>query len=185
MGEAEVTRFLSHLVTERHAALSTVNQALAALGFLHREILRRPLPIGTVIPRPIAPVRLPVVLTVGEVRRFLAELTGVYHLIGPVLYGSGLRLMECLTILVNSRPTGTTRFRRMGYQIPSSDPSAGWCSVSWGEGGARARRRRCSVMRSLARPAARADRARSAVEYGFHDGRAGGWPAIPGVDARR
>ncbi len=114
MGEAEVIQFLSYLATERRAAPSTLNQALAALGFLYREILRRPLPIGSVIPRPNGPVRLPVVLTVSEVRRVLAELRGVYHLVGLLLYGSGLRLMECLTLRIKDVDIerGEVRIRR-------------------------------------------------------------------------
>ena len=74
MGEAEVTAFLSHLAVDRRVAPSTLTQALAALQFLYREIVRRPLAIGNVIPRPQAPVRLPVVLTPDEVRRVPVEL---------------------------------------------------------------------------------------------------------------
>lgn len=100
MGEAEVTAFLSYLAVERRVAPSTLTQAQAALQFLYREILRRPLAFGNVIPRPRAPVRLPVVLTPDEVRRVLAELSGTQRLIGMVLYGSGLRLLECLSLRV-------------------------------------------------------------------------------------
>ena len=114
MGEAEVTAFLSHLAVERRVAPSTLTQALAALQFLYREILRRPLAIGSVIPRPRASVRLPVVLTPEEVRRVLAELSGTQRLIGMVLYGSGLRLMECLTLRVKDMDMdrGEIRLRR-------------------------------------------------------------------------
>lgn len=82
MGEAEVTAFLTHLAVERRVAPSTLTQALAALQLLYRDIVRRPLEIGSVIPRPRAPVRLPVVLTPDDVRRVLAELRGTHRLIG-------------------------------------------------------------------------------------------------------
>jgi integron integrase len=100
MGEAEVTAFLTHLAVERRVAPSTLTQALAALQLLYRDIVRRPLEIGSVIPRPRAPVRLPVVLTPDDVRRVLAELRGTHRLIGMLLYGSGLRLLECLTLRI-------------------------------------------------------------------------------------
>jgi integron integrase len=100
MGSAEVTGFLGYLAMERRLAPSTLVQARAALQFLYAEILRRPLDIGGMIPRPHAPTRLPVVLTPDEVRRVLAELGGVQRLVGMMLYGSGLRLMECLTLRV-------------------------------------------------------------------------------------
>ncbi len=100
MGDAEVAAFLGHLATERGASASTLNQALAALQFLYREIVRRPLGLGRPFPRPRGPLHLPVVLTPAEVGRVLAELTGTYRLIGMVLYGSGLRLLECLTLRI-------------------------------------------------------------------------------------
>ena len=73
-----------------------------------------PGPAVRVIPRPRAPVRLPVVLTSDEVRRVLAELSGTRRLIGMVLYGSGLRLMECLTLRVKDvdLDRGEIRLRR-------------------------------------------------------------------------
>lgn len=100
MGTTEVTAFLTYLAVDRRLAPSTLIQALAALQFLYREILRRPLAVGSVIPRPQAPSRLPTVLTPAEVRQVLDELGGVHRLIGMLLYGSGLRLMECLTLRV-------------------------------------------------------------------------------------
>jgi integron integrase len=100
MGNAEVTAFMSHLAVERRLAPSTLTQALAALQFLYREIIGRPLAIGSVIPRPRAPVRLPVVLTTDEVRRVLAQLSGTRKLVGMLLYGSGMRLLECLSLRV-------------------------------------------------------------------------------------
>lgn len=100
MGEPEVLAFLRHLTEERRVAPATLAQALAALQFLYREILRQPLGVGSVIPRPQQPTRIPVVLTLGEVERVLAELRGASALVGLLLYGSGLRLSECLTLRV-------------------------------------------------------------------------------------
>lgn len=114
LGDADVARFLTHLAVERRVAPSTVIQATAALQFLYREILGRPLAVGSVIPRPQVPTRLPVVLTPAEVRRVLAELRGTHRLIGMLLYGSGLRLLECLTLRVKDvdPERGEIRLRR-------------------------------------------------------------------------
>ncbi|MGH7665651.1 MAG: integron integrase [Gemmatimonadaceae bacterium] len=100
MGEEEVRVFLTHLAVERQLGSSSLNQALAALLFLYGEVLRRPLGALGQLPRAKQPTRLPVVLTVAEVRRVLAELQGVSRLIGLVLYGSGARLLECLCLRV-------------------------------------------------------------------------------------
>lgn len=100
LGEAEVLAFLRHLAEERKAAPSTLAQALAALQFLYREILRIPLRVGGAIPRPQQPTRIPVVLTPQEVARVLGELRGTARLVGWLLYGSGLRLQECLSLRV-------------------------------------------------------------------------------------
>lgn len=114
MGEREVAQFLSYLAVDRGVAPSTLTQAMAALQFLYREILERPLALGGALPRPKAPQRIPVVLTPAEVRRVLHELEGVHRLIGMVLYGSGLRLMECLTLRVKDvdLERGEIRLRR-------------------------------------------------------------------------
>jgi integron integrase len=100
MGKAEVTGFLEHLADRRHVAASTQNQALSALLFLYKEVLGRPLPEISLSERPRRPRRLPVVLTRDEVRRVLARMSGVPHLVVSLLYGSGLRLLECLELRV-------------------------------------------------------------------------------------
>ena len=100
MGGREVVAFLTWLVVERRVAASTQNQALAALLFLYSTVLERPLTDLGPIPRGRTPTRLPVVLTTGEVRRVLAGLTGYDSLVGLLLYGSGLRLGEALTLRV-------------------------------------------------------------------------------------
>jgi integron integrase len=100
MGVAEVTHFISALAVERGVGASTQNQAVSALLFLYREVLGDPLRTldGVVYAR--RPHRLPVVLTRAEVRAVLAQLTGALHLVALLLYGSGLRLLEGLTLRV-------------------------------------------------------------------------------------
>ena len=103
MGAEEVVEFLSHLAVEGRVAASTQNQARAALVFLYREVLGRPLPglLGMEVAK--RPRRLPVVLTPGEVAAVLAEIgsgDGRAGLMAGLLYGSGLRLMECVRLRV-------------------------------------------------------------------------------------
>ncbi len=100
MGEREVLAFVTYLAVDRKLASATQAQALAALQFLYRHEIDRPLSGLGHIPKARAPVRLPVVLTQREVARVLEQLEGVPRLIGVVLYGSGMRLMECLTLRV-------------------------------------------------------------------------------------
>ncbi|MGH7584997.1 MAG: integron integrase [Gemmatimonadales bacterium] len=100
LGEAEVVAFLTWLAVDRKVAAATQNQALAALLFLYSAVLGRPLASLGDLPRARAPARLPVVLNPGEVARVLAELRGTDHLVGLLQYGSGLRLLEALTLRV-------------------------------------------------------------------------------------
>jgi integrase len=111
LGEREVVSFLTHLTVERGVASSTQAQALAALLFLYRDVLGRPLEGLGAIPRARAPVRLPVVLTRQEVQRVLAGLEGTVAMIGALLYGSGMRLMECLTLRVKDLDLDRGEFR--------------------------------------------------------------------------
>jgi len=99
MGAPEVEAFLTHLAVNENVASSTQNQALSALLFLYREVLRQDLgPIDAL--RAKKPKRLPTVLTKNEVHRLLNHLSGTYRLMAQLLYGSGLRLMECLRLRV-------------------------------------------------------------------------------------
>lgn len=98
LGEPEVTAFLNHLAAERHVAPATQNQALSALLFLYKEVLGRELAWLDGLKRPTRPPRLPVVLTRAEVQRLLAQITGTRWLIASLLYGSGLRVIECLRL---------------------------------------------------------------------------------------
>lgn len=100
MGADEVTRFLSSLATESKVSASTQNQALSALLFLYREVLQIGLPWLDELVRAKRPERLPVVLTQEEVARLLAHLVGVPRLMAALLYGSGLRLLECCRLRV-------------------------------------------------------------------------------------
>jgi integron integrase len=100
MGTPEVVQFLTWLAVERQLAFSSQAQAQAALQFLYTHVLDRPLEGFERAPRGRAPVRLPVVLTESEVRRVLEALAGVPRLVALLLYGSGMRLLECLTLRV-------------------------------------------------------------------------------------
>jgi len=100
MGGPEVEAFLSQLAVEGNVAASTQSQALAALLFLYREVLGVELPWLTNLTRAKKPQRLPVVLTLDEARQVLARLEGREWLMAGLLYGSGLRLMECVRLRV-------------------------------------------------------------------------------------
>ena len=100
MGEAEVAAFLNYLAGERAVAAATQNQALNALLFLYEVVLERKLGVVEGLQRVQRPPKLPVVLARGEVEAVLRELSGQYRLMGELLYGSGLRLLECLRLRV-------------------------------------------------------------------------------------
>ncbi|MBL8273165.1 MAG: integron integrase [Xanthomonadales bacterium] len=100
MGQAEVEAFLTTLAARWDVAASTQNQALAALLFLYREVLGQALPWMETIKRARRPERLPVVLSPGEVHAVLQKLDGIHWLVGALLYGTGMRLLECLRLRV-------------------------------------------------------------------------------------
>lgn len=100
MGGVEVTAFLTWLATHGRVAASTQNQALSALLFLYRVVLSIELPWMDDVVRAKRPARVPVVLSREEVHRVLAALEGTYWLMAGLLYGSGMRLMECLRLRV-------------------------------------------------------------------------------------
>lgn len=100
MGGAEVEAFLSRLATRDRVAPSTQNQALSALLFLYREVLALQLPWMESVVRAKRGPRLPVVLSLGEASRLLRAMSGREALMAGLLYGSGLRLMECLRLRV-------------------------------------------------------------------------------------
>jgi integron integrase len=100
MGAPDVTTFLTSLAVDGQVAASTQNQALSALLFLYKEVLEVDLPWLDAIVRAKRPVRLPVVLTRVEVRGVLQRLDGVPHLMACLLYGGGLRVLECCRLRV-------------------------------------------------------------------------------------
>lgn len=97
----EINLFITHLVVERKVSESTQNQALSAILFLYRNVLQVTLD-ETVLPplRPQKNKRVPTVLSKDEVRAVISRLDGVYKLMAQILYGSGLRLMECLRLRI-------------------------------------------------------------------------------------
>ena len=100
LGAAEVEEFLSWLASERNVAAATQNQALSALLFLYKELLGRNLPWFKGMVRAKRPVRIPAVLSRAEVQRLLAQLEGAKWLMASLLYGAGLRQIECLQLRV-------------------------------------------------------------------------------------
>jgi integron integrase len=100
MGSAEVEAFLTHLAVDGRVSSSTQNQALQGVLFLYRQVLGIELPWLENVTRARRPKRLPVVLTVAEVRSVLAQLDGMPWLFVNLLYGGGLRLMEALRLRV-------------------------------------------------------------------------------------
>src|SRR3989442_4191463 len=100
MGAVEVTQFLSSLAVSGHVAASTQNQALSALLFLYRQVLQVEMPWLDHVVRAKRSERLPVVLTRDEVRAVIRELQGPPRLMAILLYGAGLRLLECARLRV-------------------------------------------------------------------------------------
>jgi len=95
-----VRDFLSYLATEKRVAAATQNQALAALQFLYRDVLEQPLPTMVGIAPAKRPHVLPNVLSRGAVAQVLGAMNGTSRLMASLLYGSGLRLMECCALRV-------------------------------------------------------------------------------------
>jgi hypothetical protein len=120
-GPRKVGEFLTHLAVDGQVAASTQNQALSALLFLFRDLLQVELPALDAV-RASKPKRLPVVLSRGEVQKLLAELDGRDLLIAQLLYGSGLRVMECLRLRIKD-----VRFDQ--HQIVVRDGKGGRISV--------------------------------------------------------
>jgi integron integrase len=100
MGAPEVEAFLSMLVTTKRISASTHNQALSALLFLYRAVLRQELPWLKQLHRPKQSIRLPVILSPAEVSAILSHLEGVHGILGRLLYGTGMRIMEALRLRV-------------------------------------------------------------------------------------
>lgn len=100
LGAPAVRDFLSHLAEARHVAASTQNQAYSALQFLYRDVLAQPLSPLEGLASAKRPHHLPNVLSQEEVRRVFAAMEGTTHLMARLLYGSGLRVMECCALRI-------------------------------------------------------------------------------------
>ncbi len=101
LGEPEVAEFLTHLARVANVAASTQNQALSALLFLYKQVLKQEIGWLKDVERAKKPIRVPVVLTPDEVHRIFDHLHGTTRLMAGLLYGSGLRLMECVRLRVH------------------------------------------------------------------------------------
>lgn len=100
MAEQEVAAFLTHLAVERRVSASTQNQALNAILFLYKQVLGRDIGLIQGVVRAKRPERLPVVMTLDEVQKVLGRLSGREWLMACLMYGAGLRVMECLRLRV-------------------------------------------------------------------------------------
>jgi integron integrase len=100
MAEEEVAEFLTHLARDLNVAASTQNQALSALLFLYKEVLKHEIGWLQKVERAKKPPKLPVVLSRAEVKQIFGHLHGVPKLMAGLLYGSGLRLMECVRLRI-------------------------------------------------------------------------------------
>lgn len=114
LGEEAMVAWLTHLASERRLARPSQMQALSAINFLYRVVLGRTVSDLRGVLRATTPKRLPVVLSRDEVQRLLEVLRGEWRLIALLLYGAGLRLMECLTLRVKDvdADRGEIRVRR-------------------------------------------------------------------------
>ena len=100
LGDRDVDSFLSHLAHNGELSAATQNQAASALLFLYREVIGRDVRGWEPVVRAKEPGRLPVVLSKGEIGRILRQMTGEAQIVAILLYGSGLRLQECLELRV-------------------------------------------------------------------------------------
>jgi integron integrase len=160
MGEPEINAFLTHLAVEERVSAATQTQALSALLFLYRHVLGRKVgELGDLV-RANKPRRLPVVLTRSEVRALLAGLDGDRWLMASLMYGSGLRLMECLRL-----------------RVLDLEPQRAEVLVRDGKGG----KDRVTMLPRSLRPALKAqlNRARALHQRDLDDG----WGQVPLPDA--
>jgi integron integrase len=100
MGANEIEAFITHLAVERKVATSTQNQALSAILFLYRTVLEKDISLPPALISPARPKRLPTVLTHKEAMSVIDKMQGKTRLMTKILYGSGLRLVECLRLRV-------------------------------------------------------------------------------------
>lgn len=106
MGEKEIERFLSHLASKEKVSASTQKQALNALVFLYRDVLLMPLDDKIAPIRAKRKVRPPTVLTCEEVENLFFQMMGTHQLMARLIYGSGMRLMECIRLRIQDLDFG-------------------------------------------------------------------------------
>ena len=164
LGAAEVVAFLSYLANEGSCSPSTHRQAASALTFLYEDVLGTSLELPRAVAMPPRKRRLPVVLSVEEVRALLKELEGPYRLIAGLLYGSGLRLMEGMCL-----------------RVKDVDPRRAEIVVRSGKGG----HDRLTVLPDNLREAIvrQVERVRQQHERDLAQG--AGWVVLPGAFARK
>ena len=164
LGPAEVRQFLSHLVVDRGLSAATQQQALCALLFLYRNVLGRSLETLGRLPRGRVPTTLPVVLTPDEVAQILGLLWGTHRLVGLLLYGSGLRVTECLML-----------------RVKDLDLERGELTVRRGKGG----KDRVTVIPETVRGPLREHLARVKAMHDRDLAKGAGWVEMPGgLDAK-
>ena len=112
-----ITSFLTHLAVDLNVSSSTQNQALRAIVFLYRQVLHLEIDLPTKNLRSKKPRRLPVVLTKQEVQQLFQALTGTHLLMAKLLYGSGLRLMECVQLRIKDVDFGQHQIIVSGFII--------------------------------------------------------------------
>ena len=100
-GENKIEKYLTFLARDRNVAPSTQNQALNALVFFYKHVLKQPLNEEINAERAVRKAKIPVVLTRDETKRIIVTLTGIHQLVVKLLYGSGLRIIECLRLRVH------------------------------------------------------------------------------------
>jgi site-specific recombinase XerD len=129
MGADEVKAFLSHLATQMNVAASTQNQAFSALLFLYQDVLKKRLPWIDDIVRASRPKKIPVVFTQEEARQVLSRITGTPRLMAHLLYGSGLRVMECVRLRVRMWTSAISKSHYAMRREVVID--ARWCRCFW------------------------------------------------------
>ena len=165
MGRGEVTAFLSHLATERGVSASTQNQALAALLFLYGEVLGSNLPWLNELVRARRPTRLPVVMSRAEVSAVLGAMGGEpTRLMATLLYGAGLRLVECARL-----------------RVKDVDFAASQLVVRSGKGD----RDRVAILPNGARSALKKQLEQVREQHAADLERAAGWVELPGALHRK
>jgi integron integrase len=107
MGVEEIEAFITHLAVERHLAASSQNQALSAVKFLYVHVLHKEIDLSSSLIQAEKSKTLPVILTHPEAMAIIGKMTGTTRLMAKILYGSGLRLMECLRLRIKDIDFGS------------------------------------------------------------------------------